>query len=34
MTTANRTGLRLHSTVRKDCLLELSLAEVPIPEPS
>jgi NADPH:quinone reductase len=33
MTTANRTGLQLRSTVRRDNLLELSLAEVPIPEP-
>jgi NADPH:quinone reductase len=33
MTNPNRTGLQLRSTVKKDGLLELSLAEVPIPEP-
>ena len=33
MTTDSRTGLQLRSTVRKDGLLELSLAEVPIAEP-
>ncbi len=33
MTTDNRTGLQLRSTVKKDGFLELSLAEVPIAEP-
>src|SRR5215475_7493398 len=33
MTTDSRTGLQLRSTVKKDGLLELSLAEVPIAEP-
>ena len=33
MTTDRRTGLQLRSTVKKDGLLELSLAEVPIAEP-
>ena len=33
MTTDSRTGLQLRSTVRKDGLLVLSLAEVPIAEP-
>jgi NADPH2:quinone reductase len=33
MATPNRTGLQLRSTVKKDGLLELSLAEVPMPEP-
>jgi len=33
MTTPARTGLQLRSTVKKEGLLELSLADVPIPEP-
>src|SRR5262245_58548045 len=33
MTTDSRMGLQLRSTVKKDGLLELSLAEVPIAEP-
>ena len=33
MTTDSRTGLQLRSTIKKDGLLELSLAEVPIAEP-
>ena len=33
MTIPARTGLQLRSTVRKEGLLELSLADVPIPEP-
>ena len=33
MTTTTSTGLLLRSTVKKEGLLELSLAEVPIPEP-
>ena len=33
MTTAPRTGLQLRSTVKKESVLELSLADVPIPEP-
>jgi NADPH2:quinone reductase len=33
MTTTARTGLQLRSTVKKEGLLELSLADVPIPEP-
>ena len=33
MTTAARTGLQLRSTVKKESVLELSLADVPIPEP-
>jgi len=33
MTTDSRTGLQLRSTVKKDGLLELSLAEVPVAEP-
>jgi hypothetical protein len=31
MTTPARTGLQLRSTVKKEGLLELSLADVPIP---
>src|SRR5262249_52620553 len=33
MTTLPRTGLQLRSTVKKEGVLELSLADVPIPEP-
>ncbi len=33
MTTSTRTGLQLRSTVKKAGLLELSLAEVPVPDP-
>jgi NADPH:quinone reductase len=33
MTTTTRTGLQLRSTVKKEGLLEISLADVPIPEP-
>jgi len=33
MTTTARTGLQLRSTVKKEGLLELSLVDVPIPEP-
>src|SRR5215468_4065157 len=33
MSTTARTGLQLRSTVKKEGLLELSLADVPIPEP-
>src|SRR5262245_31432781 len=33
MTTTTRTGLQLHSTVKKEGLLELSLEAVPIPDP-
>lgn len=33
MTTTARTGLQLRSTVKKEGLLELSLADVPVPEP-
>ena len=33
MTTGTRTGLQLRSTVKKEGILELSLAEVPVPEP-
>src|SRR5262249_30041817 len=33
MTTPARTGLQLRSTVKKEGLLELSLADVPIPDP-
>ena len=33
MTTPTRSGLQLRSTVKRDGLLELSLADVPIPDP-
>ena len=33
MTTTPRTGLQLRSTVKQEGLLELSLADVPIPDP-
>jgi len=33
MSTPARTGPQLRSTVKKEGLLELSLADVPIPEP-
>jgi NADPH2:quinone reductase len=33
MTTTPRTGLQLRSTVKQESLLELSLADVPIPDP-